>query len=81
MAITRRSALGVLAAAPSLILPRKFAAQDTIPEWANQLAARQGERSAQVFRTVLAHAVDLPAWQTLQAFGIFKASVVDGVTK
>src|SRR5471032_2669628 len=32
MAITRRRALGVLAAAPSLILPRKSAAQDTIPE-------------------------------------------------
>ena len=29
----------------------------------------------------MAHAVDLSAWQTLQAFGIFKASVVAGVTK
>jgi alpha-L-fucosidase len=30
--LTRRNALGLLAAAPSLILPRKSAAQDTIPE-------------------------------------------------
>jgi hypothetical protein len=44
-------------------------------------ATRQGERSAHVFRAVLAHAVDLSAWQTLQAFGIFNASVVTGVTK
>ena len=42
---------------------------------------RQGERSAHVFRAAVAHAVDLSAWQTLQAFGIFKASVVAGVTK
>ena len=27
----------------------------------------------------MAHAVDLSAWHTLQAFGIFKASVIAGV--
>jgi len=32
MPITRRNALGAIAAAPSLILPRKSAAQETIPE-------------------------------------------------
>jgi hypothetical protein len=44
-------------------------------------AIRQGEWSVQDFRAVLAHAVDLSAWHTLQAFGIFKASVIAGVTK
>ena len=32
MLFTRRAALGVLASAPALILPRKSAAQDAIPE-------------------------------------------------
>jgi hypothetical protein len=44
-------------------------------------AMRQDERSVHVFRAAVAHAVDLSEWQTLQAFGIFKASVVAGVTK
>ena len=44
-------------------------------------ATRHGERSAHAFREAVAHAVDLSAWQTLQAFGIFKASVMAGVTK
>jgi hypothetical protein len=46
----------------------------------NHSATRQGERSAHVLRAAVAHAVDLSEWQTLQAFGIFKASLVAGVT-
>ena len=44
-------------------------------------AAHQGERSAQDFKAVAAHAVDLSAWHTLQAFEILKASAIAGVTK
>jgi hypothetical protein len=43
-------------------------------------ATRQGERSAHVLSAVVDQAVDLSAWQTLQAFGIFKASLIAGVT-
>ena len=46
-----------------------------------QCATRQGERSVQVFSAVVAHAVSLSVWQTLQAFGIFVASVCAGDTK
>src|SRR4029078_6196899 len=42
---------------------------------------RQGERSDQVFRAAVAQAVVLSVWQTLQALGIFRASVWRGVTK
>src|SRR5215469_12149077 len=42
---------------------------------------RQGDRSGQVFKEAVAHSVDLSVWQTVQAFGIFSASVSPGVTK
>ena len=42
---------------------------------------RHGERSNQVARAVVAQAVVLSVWQTLQALGIFSESVWPGVTK
>ena len=42
-------------------------------------SVRQGERSGQVRRISVAHAVVLSAWQEVQGFGILYLSVIAGV--
>ena len=43
--------------------------------------SRHGDRPVHVVKASVAHLVDLSVWQTLQAFGIFKLSLIAGVTK
>src|SRR6185295_16677067 len=61
------------------LIPERVMSRD--PGRASHSATRQGETSAHVFNAAVAHAGALSVWQTLQAFGIFKTSLVAGVTK
>ena len=68
--------LGRIAAVASQIrpchkpIPTAIQNKNPPPRFSNHWATRQGERSVHVFSAAVAHAVDLSAWQTLQAFGI-----------